>query len=96
MPPLTAMPGTAAVPQTGAIPMQHARRRVTEGSFTKVVYGHIKDGSYDEAIAILNEQLAVRCRRHVPQNKNECVSASGAGDNKKSARARGPKEQQND
>ena len=59
-PPLTAaMPGTAAVPQTGSInPLQLQKGRIAEGTFTKVIYGLIKDESYAEAAAILGEQLS--------------------------------------
>ena len=59
-PPLTAvMPGTAAVPQTGGInPLHLQKGRVAEGTFTKVIYGLIKDENYEDAVTILAEQLS--------------------------------------
>ena len=49
----TAVPGTA-------MPMSMQQGvKVSEGSFTKVIYGHIRDGNYEMALNILAEQSSM-------------------------------------
>jgi tetratricopeptide repeat protein 30 len=52
--PRTAAPGTAAA---GGGPLFGAVRAAPEGTLTSLVYGHIRDGNYDEAIRILTLEL---------------------------------------